>query len=123
MEIQFQLRRLETPLGFTEWAERRIRFGLARLTPRIHWVRVRLEDLNAMRGGIDKRCVAEALLRPNGTVVVEVLDAELESAVARAVDRLARRISDAVQRRRELRRHNGRSDVKTPAYRGPPTQD
>ena len=121
MEIQFQLRHLALPLGFTELAVRRIRFGLARFAPRIRRVRVRLEDLNAMRGGIDKRCVVEALLRPNGAVVVEVLDAELESAVGRAVDRMARRISDAVQRRRELRRHNGRTDVTTPAYRGPPT--
>lgn len=107
MEIRIQSRHLAPHSGLTEFAERRIRLGLGRFAPRIRQVRVHLEDLNAMRGGIDKRCVLEAILRPHGVVVVEVVDAELESALGRAVDRMARRVCDRVRRRRELRRHNG----------------
>lgn len=89
-----------------EFVERRIRFAVSRFADRVRSVRVRIDDLNAARGGIDKQCLVEAQLERAGKVVVDVTDAEIEPAVSRAADRLARRISDELERQRSGRRNS-----------------
>lgn len=78
--------------------ERRLQFGLGRLSPRIQRVTVRLVDLNGPRGGRDKSCRIEVRLLPAGRVFVEERDANLYAAVVRATDRVARSVSRAAAR-------------------------
>lgn len=97
----------ETPASI----ERRFDFALSRFAPRLRHVHVRLVDLNADRGGIDKQCSVEAALSPRGRIVVEVRDSQLSAAVSRAADRLARRLTDEFERRRDLRRTGDRESA------------
>ena len=87
-----------------DYVTRRLHFALDRFDARVQQVRVLLSDLNGPRGGLDKRCVMQARLAPTGHVVVEVTDAEMEPAVSRAADRVARRVGTLIERRRTRRR-------------------
>jgi ribosomal subunit interface protein len=71
------------------------------LGPVSRWVRgvtARLADVNADRGGIDKRCRLVATLRHRGTVVAEATDRDLYAAIAAAAARLRRSAVRAVRR-------------------------
>ncbi len=90
-------RRLETQL------ERRLRFALARFGGRIRRISAFLEDINGPRGGEDQRCRIEVSLVSSGSIMAEATDAEVASAVGRAAERVARRVRDALDRKRTLR--------------------
>lgn len=75
--------------------QRRLGFALDRFAKRIEQVRVRFNDLNGPRGGIDKRCAIECNLGPHGIVVIEETDADLYTAI----DRAAQRVKVAVRRK------------------------
>jgi ribosome-associated translation inhibitor RaiA len=62
-------------------------------------VTARLEDINADRGGIDKRCRLVAALRRRGVVVAEATHADLYAAVDEAAARIRRSATRAVTRR------------------------
>jgi putative sigma-54 modulation protein len=65
----------------------------AALGPVARWtvsVTVRLADVNADRGGVDKRCQLVASLRRHGVVVAEATDADLYAAIDEAADRIRR---------------------------------
>jgi ribosome-associated translation inhibitor RaiA len=69
-------------------------------------VTVRLEDVNARRGGINKRCGVTAALRRNRTVVAEVVNVDMYAAVDAAVTRarhgIVRRLTRSAKLRRQL---------------------
>jgi putative sigma-54 modulation protein len=74
----------------------------AALGPVARWVRgvtARLEDINADRGGIDKRCRLVAALRRHGVVVAEATHTDLYAAVDEAAGRIRRSATRAVTRR------------------------
>jgi len=65
----------------------------AALGPVARWVRTvtaRVDDVNATRGGVDKRCRLVAALRHRGVVTAEATDADLYAAVDAAAARLRR---------------------------------
>ena len=72
------------------------------LGPVARWVldvTARLEDVNADRGGIDKRCSLVASLRGGrGVVVAEALNEDLYAAVDEAAGRLRRSAIRSVSR-------------------------
>lgn len=71
--------RIETALGpFSRW---------------VFKTTVRLEDINADRGGIDKRCAIIVNLRRHGVVVAEAIDADLYAAIDEAARRIRRSVS------------------------------
>jgi putative sigma-54 modulation protein len=74
----------------------------AALGPVAGWVlniTARVEDVNADRGGIDKRCSLVASLRGRGVAVAEALNADLYVAVDEAASRLRRSAARTVKRR------------------------
>lgn len=83
-----------------ELIERRVLYALGRFGHRVQRVMVRLQDLNGPRGGLDKRCHIEARVAGHGVLVAEVRDVELEPAVSRAAERIARRVRDTLTIRR-----------------------
>lgn len=104
MDVTIQSRKLNLDQRIRDYVDRRIAFALGRFSHRLKWVRVTLADTNGPRGGVDKRCVIETKMMPHGQFVAQVSDEELEPAISRAVDRLARRVREALDRRRDTRR-------------------
>ena len=104
------------PIGFSltpairRHVERRVRAALAPDARRVLGVTARLEDVNADRGGIDKRCSLVAALRGRGVVVAQALNADLYTAVDEAAARLRR----AAQRESTRHRARERKDPQRP---------
>jgi ribosome-associated translation inhibitor RaiA len=83
--------------------ERRLLYALSRFGRQVRAVRVRLDDLNGTRGGIDKRCQIVAQLVPWRDVRVEQLDGDLYAAIDRAADRAHQAVAREIERLRETR--------------------
>lgn len=80
-----------------ERVRRRLEFALGRFSSRVRSLSVRLKDLNGPRGGQDKQCQLDVrLLHPRRVIIIEDVDAEIETAISRAADRAARAIARAI---------------------------
>lgn len=104
MKLNVKILRGESPAGLAEAIERRVRFSLGRFGDRIERTDVTLDDVNGPRGGPDQCCTLRVTIAALPPVVVELTDVEALAAVGRAADRAARRVSEALNRRRDLRR-------------------
>ncbi|MEJ2009366.1 MAG: HPF/RaiA family ribosome-associated protein [Acidobacteriota bacterium] len=115
MELELRVRGTYFLDALRDYAERRLRFSVRRLNPRIKRLRVSVEDVNGPRGGVDKRCRIVADISPSGNLVIEETDTRAHEAVDRAADRLRRNV------RRELKRRQSRrlGKVKTDSIRYP----
>jgi hypothetical protein len=98
-----------------DYIERRLLFALGRFGSRIRRVMVRLEDMNGPRGGLDKRCHIEVRMSGRSVLVVDVRDVELEPAVSRAAERIARRVRDELTTRLAQRQRGNSSEARSPA--------
>jgi ribosome-associated translation inhibitor RaiA len=78
--------------------ESRIKSAVKPVAGRVAIVTARLEDVNATRGGIDKRCRFVAGLRRTGIVTVQATDTDLYAAIDRAAARLRRAVVEATRR-------------------------
>jgi putative sigma-54 modulation protein len=78
--------------------EARVGSALGPVTRWILTVAARLDDVNANRGGVDKRCRLVVTLRNRATVVTEATDADLYAAVDAAASRLRRAALRVVKR-------------------------
>ena len=99
------------PIGFPLTAailrhvEYRVESALGPVARRVLKVTARLEDVNAGRGGIDKRCGLTVALRRHGVVVAHATDGDLYAAVDRAARRARRLVLRAM--RQHVRRQRG----------------
>lgn len=100
MRIQILSRSFELTEAIEAHVESRLRLALGTAGDQIGGVTVRLADVNANRGGTDKRCHVVVLLRSLGSVVVESTHADLYAAV----DDVAHRAKEAVWRHLKRRR-------------------
>lgn len=82
-----------------EWVVRRIRFALGRFVTRIRRVSAIFSDVNGDRGGEDKKCRLRISMIFSGEVIVEDVDASIESVVAKVTERASRSVARAVERR------------------------
>ena len=91
--------------------ESRVEAALGAVAGWVLGVTARVEDVNADRGGIDKRCGLVASLRGGrGVVVAEALNADLYAAVDDAAGRIRRSAVRAISRpmareRKDVQRH------------------
>lgn len=79
--------------------ESRVESSLGRFAGRVMTVTARVEDVNADRGGIDKRCSLVAAVHRRGTVVAEAVHQDLYSAIDEAAGRIRRSVQRLVARR------------------------
>lgn len=100
MTIDVRSRPFELTPALGGHVERRLRFALGRFSTRVETVRVRVEDANGPRGGIDKACRLRVRLRGAAPVRVEETDADVYVAIDRAALRLARGVARELDRRR-----------------------
>lgn len=103
MRVEIRARHGRLNRGLQEQLERRLHFALARFGDRIRRISVFLEDINGPRGGEDQHCRIEVSLVPSGSILAEATEAEVASVVGRAADRVARRVRDALDRKRAMR--------------------
>jgi ribosome-associated translation inhibitor RaiA len=81
-----------------ERVESRVRSAMEPVSGRVMIVTARLRDINASRGGVDKRCRLVAGLRKSGVVIAEATDVDLYAAIDRAAGRLRRAVVEATRR-------------------------
>ena len=101
MRIEIQSQGFALTDALREYAERRLKFALARAGDRIRRVTACLSDVNGPRGGIDKRCRIQVTLNRLAAVVIEDIEADLYLAIDRAADRTGRSVARRVARSRE----------------------
>lgn len=72
-----------------EHAQKRLTFALRRFQDQIRHVRLRFEDVNGPRRGVDARCLVIAQLTNGQRLVVEATTAWPTASVTQAAKRLA----------------------------------
>ena len=113
-----EIRILSTDLteALHSYVERRLHFSLGRFGRRVGRVRVRITDVNGLRGGVDKACYVSAELLPSGGAVIQqAVDANLYAAIGRAVEGIGHLFARALGQYRERRRN--RETVRLPRQR------
>ena len=98
MQIDIQTFRLAVAPEHRDLIRRRASFALSRLQARIARVEVRLSDINGTRGGVDKQCRVLVTLTHGPAAVVEDLDADLPTLIARALARAGRVAATRIER-------------------------
>ena len=89
MQIQINAPHI-APDDFAEAAERSVRDALATHAERLTRVEVHVRDLNAQKGGVDKRCLIEARPRGLDPVTAEHESEKAHDALRGALDKLGR---------------------------------
>ena len=113
MYVHVRARRLPLTNALEEYVERRIRFALGRFTLRISGVIIRLSDTNGPRGGSDKRCSVNIVLRaPRSVLILEETGADLYATIDRAADRTARSVNRRLEKERDLHGERERSSTR-----------
>ena len=101
MRVEVRSRGIEGGRELTDHVRRRLAFALGRFGDSIRRVRVRIEDVNGPRGGMDKRCVVRVSGNGFDERVVEVHDVDVHGAVNQAVSAMGRALSRALDRFRK----------------------
>ena len=78
---------------------RKLGMKLGKFALSIERVTVRLRDVNGPRGGVDHQCQVKVVLSGMPSVVAEVQDASLQTAVDAAMTAAARSVRKNLQRR------------------------
>ncbi len=102
MHVDIRARRGRLSRNLEELLERRVWFALAKFGGRIRRISALLEDINGPRGGEDQRCRIKVSLVPSGSIIAEATSADVAAAVGRAAERVARRVRDALDRKRTM---------------------
>ena len=90
MQVQINSPQESLPAAFVELIENRVENALASYATRLTRVEIHFKDLNAQKGGIDKRCLIEARPRGLDPVAADHESAEIADAFRGALDKLQR---------------------------------
>jgi putative sigma-54 modulation protein len=102
MQIDIQARDFSLTGALRSHAERRLRFALSSCDDHIQRIVMRLSDINGPRGGADKRCHLQVVLKGLPDVVIEDTEADLYVAIDRATDRAGRTVVRKIDRQQTL---------------------
>jgi ribosomal subunit interface protein len=101
MQIDIQARQFSLTDALRSHAEWRLRFALTYFDNHIQRVVMRLSDINGPRGGTDKRCHLQVVLKGLPDVVIEDTEDDLYVAIDRATDRAGRTVERRLARQRD----------------------
>jgi ribosome-associated translation inhibitor RaiA len=101
MQIGIQARSFSLTDALRSHAEWRLRFALTFFDSHIQGVVMQLSDINGPRGGTDKRCHLQVVLKGLPDVVIEDTEADLCIVIDRATDRAGRTVERRLTRQRE----------------------
>ena len=102
MQVDIQARDFSLTNALRIHAERRLRFALSCCDDHIQRIVMRLSDINGPRGGADKRCHLQVVLKGLPDVVIEDTEADLYVAIDRATDRAGRTVVRKIDRQQTL---------------------
>jgi ribosome-associated translation inhibitor RaiA len=94
--------------GLRRYAVEHVAARLAKHARAIQAVTIRFEDTNGHKGGVDKRCRIEVIVRRGRPIVTEETDRDLHAAMDRAADRSDLAVTRTIVRRRVAPRQRGR---------------
>jgi putative sigma-54 modulation protein len=100
MDLEVRMRGVHGADELRSYVERRIRLAFDGFRGALLWVRVRLEDQNGPKGGVDRSCRITSVTRSGMTVVVEEVDPDEQVAASRAAARAAATLRRALDRAR-----------------------
>ena len=106
MKFEIRGRDINVSQALRDHIVRRLRFELDCFARRIRKVKVKLEDLNGPRGGIDKCCQLAISLAPSSTIVMESRASNVYTAIDGVADKAGAYIG------RSIKRRHGRSSLK-----------
>lgn len=104
MQVQVHGQGLEVGDRLRTFVEGRVQEELHHLSDKLTRVEVHLRDLNANKGGVDKRCTAEARPRGLDPIVVDHDATEITDAVHGALGKLQRALQHRFDRLRDTHR-------------------
>ena len=104
MRIEIQTQNFSLTDALRSHVQRRLRLTLTRFGEHVQRIVVRLSDINGPRGGEDKRCHVQIILKQLPDVVVEDVEADLYVAIDRASDRASRTVERRLSRSRARER-------------------
>ena len=111
MQIEIQARNFPLSKALRNHIERRLAFAVSTWSEHIQRILVRLSDTNGPRGGIDKCCHIQVILKHQNDVVIEDTEVDLYVAIDRAAGRAARTVSRRMTRQRTRERSSGLQPV------------
>lgn len=120
MNLKVRTARIGLTSQLHDLIERRVHYALSRFSPQVSRVSVLIEDVNGVRGGVDKRCEIAVLIKRGGELRAAATDAVIEPAIAMAADRIGRAVQRKLELRREVRRASATSDRTLREYDGAP---
>jgi hypothetical protein len=90
MQVQINAPNESLPDALVELIENTVREGLAHHADRLTRVEIHLRDLNAQKGGVDKRCLIEARPRGLDPVAADHQSEGIRDALRGALEKLQR---------------------------------
>lgn len=112
MRLNIVAQNFELTNAITRYVEDRVKLALGPASKRINSVSVRLADINAERGGPDKRCRLVIWLSNLRTIVIDAVNADLYFAVDEAAGRAKEAVWRHLKRRRTLRREYANRSIR-----------
>jgi|CXWL01.1.fsa_nt_gi ribosome-associated translation inhibitor RaiA len=103
MEIEVRARHITLNDELRLHVMRRMHFALGRFDHGVRRARVRLEDLNGPKGGVDMRCSLELFVNGQKPCVAQAVDADLFAAIDRATGIAGRMLASALAKKRDRR--------------------
>lgn len=104
MRVVLRVRNTDLTEALSDYIDRRLRIAFGRVEEQVDRVRVKVSGLNGPRGGTRKSCRISVRFRPFGRVAVQETDLDLHSAIDRAANRVARLLSQRLEKAKALGR-------------------
>ncbi len=100
MQVEIHAPKIGTTESLSDHIERRMLAALGQYERRINTVAVKIEDVNAGHGGIDKACSVFVRLKRAGMVMAQEVQADMYAAVSLAADKIKHAVGHKLDRRR-----------------------
>jgi ribosomal subunit interface protein len=101
MQLAIHAPKIGTTNSLSDHIEARMLAALGQYERRIRSVDVKVQDINANHGGIDKKCQIMVHLDRWGLVMAEDTETDLYAAVSLAADKIKAVVRRELERRRE----------------------
>ena len=102
MHMTIQTNGFQMTTALRAYTEQRLATALGWARHHMRKLAVSLSDINGPRGGVDKRCRIQVQLGGGREVIIDDVDANLYTAIDRAVDRADRAVVRKVERTRSF---------------------
>lgn len=104
MKLEIRERDVEITDSIREYIERRLAFALDRFAEKIKIVRLKVQDVNSSRGGVDKYCRLAISFMYSSPITLDSCDTSIQGAIDRVSSKVRSLLARHFERRRKCRR-------------------